>query len=247
MVSKNDFKNRAICHTNSVVADKDHMLAFNLAKSVCLPPDMEHHKQLTELKAIRSATKSMILAMQKSQIAHKRVLELRKTARQAMAEVEAKTTELKDSQQRTAELKAEVARLTGLVTSANADKQKALIVMKDRYLRELVKLEGKKNAEIAELTKKVNDENTAGFKEGEALYCNNFLQGSDDDEDTETNNTPVVNDQANDQSARLEPTVEDLTTETVLPIDTELPTVTDLPSETGLRVDIDADLDDLFN
>ena len=38
-------------------------MAFNLAKSVCLPKDMEHHnKQLnTELKAIRSSTKSMIL------------------------------------------------------------------------------------------------------------------------------------------------------------------------------------------
>lgn len=55
------FQNRAICATDSVVADKDHTLAFNLAKSVCLPPDMEHHKNLTELKAIRSATKSMIL------------------------------------------------------------------------------------------------------------------------------------------------------------------------------------------
>ena len=39
-------------------------MAFNLAKSVCLPADMEHHKNLTELKAIRSATKSMILVSQ---------------------------------------------------------------------------------------------------------------------------------------------------------------------------------------
>ena len=74
-----------------------------------------------------------------------------------------------------------------------------------------------------------------------------FLQGSDDNEDTEPTNTPVVNEQAIDQSARLEPTVEDLTTETVIPIDSELPTETALPTEAGLRVDIDADLDDLFN
>ena len=40
-------------------------------------------------------------------------------------------------------------------------KQKALTVMKDKYRRELVKLEGKKSAEIAELTKKVNDVNVA--------------------------------------------------------------------------------------
>ncbi|GMP92106.1 hypothetical protein CsSME_00042474 [Camellia sinensis var. sinensis] len=57
------YKNRAITTTDSVVADKDHTLAFNLAKSVCLPSDMEHHDHLTELKAIRSATKSMVLAM----------------------------------------------------------------------------------------------------------------------------------------------------------------------------------------
>ena len=55
------FKNRAICDTDSVVADKDHMLAFNLPKSVCLPPDMDHHAHLTELKTIRSAPKSMVL------------------------------------------------------------------------------------------------------------------------------------------------------------------------------------------
>lgn len=58
---KISFQNCAIRDTDSVVVDKDHMLAFNLAKSVCLPLDMENHNQLTELKAIRSATKSMIL------------------------------------------------------------------------------------------------------------------------------------------------------------------------------------------
>ena len=57
------FNDRDIKATDSVVAEKDHQLAFNLAKSVCLPKDMEHHlKQLnTEMKSIRSASKSMIL------------------------------------------------------------------------------------------------------------------------------------------------------------------------------------------
>ena len=57
------FQNQDIQDTDSVVAEKDHVLAFNLAKSVCLPKDMEHHhNQLnTELKSIRSSTKSMIL------------------------------------------------------------------------------------------------------------------------------------------------------------------------------------------
>ena len=236
-------------------------------------------------------------SLQKSQIAHQKVLELRKTTRQALAEVETKTTELKESHQKTAEQKVEVARLSGLVTSAEADKQKALIVMKDKYLRELVKLEGKKDAEIAELKKKVSDANAEGFKEAEGLYIpqcegakdlffkcgwrsvveqlgcgpetevynapqyfipaslaeyaasvqQQFLQGSDDEnEEIEPTVTPVVNEQGNDQSARLEPTVEDLTvepsTDIVLPVATE----TDLLSTTGVQVDIDADLEDLF-
>lgn len=42
--------------------------------------------------------------------------------------------------------------------------------MKDKYLRELVKLEGKKDAEIADLKKKVDDANAQGFKEAEGLY-----------------------------------------------------------------------------
>ncbi|GMP54259.1 hypothetical protein CsSME_00019482 [Camellia sinensis var. sinensis] len=93
------FQNRDIQETDSVVVEKDHLMAFNLAKSVCLPKDMEHHnKQLnTELKAIRSSTKSMILAIQKNNIAHKKVLELRKTTRQAMADAEAKTAELEQA------------------------------------------------------------------------------------------------------------------------------------------------------
>lgn len=57
------FNDRDITASDSVVSEKDHLMAFNLAKSVCLPKDMEHHyKQLsTELKSIRSSTKSMIL------------------------------------------------------------------------------------------------------------------------------------------------------------------------------------------
>ncbi|GMP81038.1 hypothetical protein CsSME_00035888 [Camellia sinensis var. sinensis] len=163
-------RNRAITDSDSVVAEKDHLMAFNLAKGVCLPADMRHHDHLTELKALCSSTKSMVLAIQKNHIAHKRVLELRKTTRQAMAEANEKAAELKVSQQKVAELETEVARLTGLVTSVDADKQKALAVMKDKYLRELAKLEAKKNAEITKLEKKLEDAEDRGFKEGEALY-----------------------------------------------------------------------------
>ncbi|XP_028122413.1 uncharacterized protein LOC114319591 [Camellia sinensis] len=164
------FQNRAITDSDLVVAEKDRLMAFNLAKGVCLPADMRHHDHLTELKALRSSTKSMVLAIQKNHIAHKRVLELQKTTRQAMVEANEKAAELKASQQKVAELETEVARLTGLVTSVDADKQKALAVMKDKYLRELAKLEGKKSAEITKLEKKLEDAEDRGFKEGEALY-----------------------------------------------------------------------------
>lgn len=55
------FKGRAVTAADSVTAEKDHLLAFSLSKSLCLLADMERHKSLTELKAIRSATKSMVL------------------------------------------------------------------------------------------------------------------------------------------------------------------------------------------
>ena len=44
-VPKLTFNNRDIQDSDSVVAEKDHQLAFNLARSVCLPKDMEHHQK----------------------------------------------------------------------------------------------------------------------------------------------------------------------------------------------------------
>ncbi|GMP21694.1 hypothetical protein CsSME_00000026 [Camellia sinensis var. sinensis] len=148
------FQNRLIQDTDSVVAEKDHLMAFNLAKSVCLPVDMEHHQNLTELKAIRSATKSMILHLG-----------------------------------------------CGPETEVYNAPQYFI---------------------------------PASLVEYAASIQQQFLQGSDDeDEENEPTVTPVVNEQGNNQSARLEPTVEDLTvepsTDIVLPVATE----TDLPSATG--------------
>ncbi|XP_028068433.1 uncharacterized protein LOC114271009 [Camellia sinensis] len=125
---------------------------------------MEHHlKQLnTEMKSIRSTSKSMILALQKNNITYKKVQELRKTTRQAMAEAEAKAVELEEAEKRMAELQAENGRLADLVSSAEVERQKAAIAMKDKYLRELVKLEKRKDTEISELKKSVE----AAEKEG---------------------------------------------------------------------------------
>ena len=65
-------------------------------------------------------------ALQKTTLAHRQVMELRKTARQAMKDAVAKATELRQAQNKAAELGAEVDRLTGLVTSAESDKQKEI-------------------------------------------------------------------------------------------------------------------------
>ena len=87
-------------------------------------------------------------AIQKNHITHRKVLELRKVTRQAAAEAEAKSAELEEARKDLAELRGEVGRLTGMVSSAEAEKQKTAIALKDKYLRELLKLERKKDAEI---------------------------------------------------------------------------------------------------
>ncbi|GMP38594.1 hypothetical protein CsSME_00009778 [Camellia sinensis var. sinensis] len=77
-----------------------------------------------------------------------------------------------------------------------------------------------------------------------------FLEGSDSDEDSASEDTPVV---SVDQTVWSEPTVEDLTIEqpgeTVVPTETTL--VNELPPETGLHVDadaaFDAEIEDLFS
>lgn len=83
-----------------------------------------------------------------------------------MAEAEAKAAELVEAEKRMAELEAENGRLADLVSSAEAEKQKAAIVMKDKYLRELLKLEKRKDAEISELKKNMEAAEKEGYKRG---------------------------------------------------------------------------------
>lgn len=113
-------------------------------------------------------------ALQKNNVTYRKVQELRKTTRQAMAEAEAKAAELLQAEKRMAELEAENGRLADLVNSAEAEKQKAAIVMKDKYLRELLKLEKRKDAEISELKKNMeaveNEGYKRGYKEAEDAY-----------------------------------------------------------------------------
>ncbi|GMP84046.1 hypothetical protein CsSME_00037731 [Camellia sinensis var. sinensis] len=138
-----------------MVAKKDHMLAFNLSNGLYLPANMEHYDHLTKLKAIWLATKSMVLVSRaKSHIVHKRVLELRKTALLAITDADAKVAELKEVKAKLTELATENERLAELVNATGTDKQKAVTEKKDRYLRELAKLEKRKNTEVQELKRR---------------------------------------------------------------------------------------------
>ena len=202
-------------------------------------------------------------------------------------------------------LQAENCRLADGGSSADVERQKASIVMKDKYLRELLKLEKRKDAEINELKKSMGAAEKEGFKRGfkeaEEAYvkqcdaakelffksglraaverlghdqqtevCNppeyfipkslagyadvmqqQFLEGSDTDEDSSSEDTPVEN---VDQIDRPESRVEDLTieqpNETVAPVDTPIVTEGVLPPETGLPAvtdaAFDAEIEDLF-
>ena len=219
-----------------------------------------------------------------------------------MAEAEAKVAELEEAEKKMAELQIENGRLAGLVSSAEAEKQKAAIAMKDKYLRELVNLEKRKDTEITQLKKSAKGAEKQGYKKAEDAYVKQcdaakelffqcgwraaveklghdpqtevfnppayfipsslveyanamqeqFLEDSDSDEDSTSEDTPVV---SADPSIRLEPTVEDLTIEqqgeTLVPTETILATENVLPPETGLQVDadaaFDAEIEDLFS
>ena len=106
-------------------------------------------------------------------------MELRKVTRQAAAEAEAKAAELEEARKEMAELRGEVGRLTGLVSSAEAEKQKAAIALKDKYLRELVKLERKKDAEISQAKESAKEAEKKGFKEVEDIYVKQCGAGKD--------------------------------------------------------------------
>ncbi|GMP82964.1 hypothetical protein CsSME_00037056 [Camellia sinensis var. sinensis] len=57
------YQGRAISAEDSVYADKDYLLGFNLTKGLILPADMKKHDELSDLKVLRSAAKSIVLAM----------------------------------------------------------------------------------------------------------------------------------------------------------------------------------------
>ncbi|GMP57813.1 hypothetical protein CsSME_00021732 [Camellia sinensis var. sinensis] len=88
------YKGRAVCTTDSVYADKDYSLGFNMTKGLLLPVDMKKHDGLSDLKVLCSAVKSIVLAAQKNYLAHERMIAVQQSLRDAISDNKAKTAEL---------------------------------------------------------------------------------------------------------------------------------------------------------
>ncbi|THG14579.1 hypothetical protein TEA_004985 [Camellia sinensis var. sinensis] len=68
------YKGRAVSTADSVNADKDYSLGFNMTKGLLLPADMKKHEELSDLKVPRSAAKSIVLLTKARYIAELRKL-----------------------------------------------------------------------------------------------------------------------------------------------------------------------------
>ncbi|GMP88145.1 hypothetical protein CsSME_00040227 [Camellia sinensis var. sinensis] len=154
------YQGRAVSVEDSVYADKNYSLGFNLTKGLILPADMKNHDELSDLKVLRSAAKSIVLAAQKNYLAHDRMIKVRQRLRDAIAENKAQKDEI--AKLKAAQEAVEVERdvLSQKVDRANEDKLQAVKSMKARYLAELRKL---RYAHKAERGKAVDDAEDRGY------------------------------------------------------------------------------------
>ncbi|GMP26804.1 hypothetical protein CsSME_00003091 [Camellia sinensis var. sinensis] len=141
------YKGRAVITADSVYADKDYSFGFNMTKGLLLPADMKKHEELSDLKVIRSAAKSIVLAAQKNYLAHERMIAMRQSVRDASTDNKAKTIELEKLKATQEEAVAERDRLVEWLARADEDKKNALQVTKARYIAELHKLHEAHKAE----------------------------------------------------------------------------------------------------
>ncbi|XP_028108415.1 uncharacterized protein LOC114307223 [Camellia sinensis] len=131
------YQGRAVSAEDSVYADKDYSLGFNLTKELILPADMKKHDELSDLKVLRSAAKSIVLAAQKNYLAHNRMIKVRQSLRDAIAENKAQKAEISKIKAAQEAVEAERDNLSQKVNRAKADKQRAVKSTKARYLAEL--------------------------------------------------------------------------------------------------------------
>ncbi|GMP50132.1 hypothetical protein CsSME_00016871 [Camellia sinensis var. sinensis] len=161
------YQGRAVSAEDSVYADKDYSLGFNLTKGLILPADMKKHDELSDLKVLHSAAKSIVLAAQKNYLAHDRMIKVRQSLRDAIAENKAQKEEIAKLKAAQEAVEAERDILSQKVDRANEDKLRAVKSTKARYLAELRKL---RDAHKAERDKAVDDAEDRGYAQGEKTY-----------------------------------------------------------------------------
>ncbi|XP_028108809.1 uncharacterized protein LOC114307616 [Camellia sinensis] len=138
-----------------------------MTKGLILPADMKKHDELSDLKVLRSAAKSIVLAGQKNYLAHERMIAVRQSLRDAIAENKAQKAEIAKLKAAQEAVAAERDILSQKVDRADADKQRAVKSAKARYLAELRKL---RDAHKAEKDKAVDDAEDRGYAQGEKTY-----------------------------------------------------------------------------
>ncbi|GMP93199.1 hypothetical protein CsSME_00043141 [Camellia sinensis var. sinensis] len=161
------YQGRAVSAEDSVYADKDYSLGFNLTKGLILPADMKKHDELSDLKVLRSTAKSIVLAAQKNYLAHDRMIKVRQSLRDAIAENKEQKAEIAKLKAAQEAVEAERDILSQKVDRANEDKLRAVKLTKARYLAELRKL---RDAHKAEKDKAVDDAEDRGYVQGEKTY-----------------------------------------------------------------------------
>ncbi|GMP49329.1 hypothetical protein CsSME_00016351 [Camellia sinensis var. sinensis] len=161
------YKGRAVFTADSVYADKDYSLGFNMTKGLLLLADMKKHEKLSDLKVLHSAAKSIVLAAQKNYLAHEQMIAMWRSLRDAITDNKAKMAELTKLKAAQEAAEAERNKLTEQLARAEEDKQRALQLTKARYIAELRKLH---EAHKAEQDKAVDDAEDRSYAEGERAY-----------------------------------------------------------------------------
>ncbi|XP_028090563.1 tropomyosin-like [Camellia sinensis] len=128
---------------------------------------MKKHDELSDLKVLCSAAKSIVLAAQKNYLAHDRMIKVRQSLREAIAENKAQKAEIAKLKAAQGAVAAERDILSQKVDRANEDKQRAVQSTKARYLAELRKL---CDANKVAMDKAIEDTEDRGYAQGEKTY-----------------------------------------------------------------------------
>ncbi|GMQ02459.1 hypothetical protein CsSME_00048675 [Camellia sinensis var. sinensis] len=166
-VSEIKYNGRPVSAANSVYADKDYSLGFNMTKGLILSADMKKHDELSDLKMLRSAAKSIVLVAQKNYLAHECMIVVQQSLRDAIAENKAKTAEIAKLKVAQEAVEAQRDTISQKLARAEEDKQRAVKQTKARYLAGLRKL---CDAHKEEKDKAADNAEDRGCAQGEKTY-----------------------------------------------------------------------------